>query len=67
MESVLPDCCIDIIMDYHAQLEHTELYTDCMVEMRNKRLLKKYRQMLNYYYIMEPLLESLRIAFLHAL
>ena len=67
MESVLPDCCIDLIMDYHAQLEHTELYTDCMVEMRNKRLLKKYRRMLNYYYIMEPLLESLRIAFLHAL
>ena len=67
MNSVLPDCCIDIIMDYHAQLEHTELYTDCMVELRNKRLLKSYRRMMSYYYVIEPLLEALRIAFLDAL
>ena len=64
MSSGLPDCCIEIIMDYHAQLEHTELYTDCMVEMRIKKLLESYRRMLNFYYFVEPLMQTLRLTFL---
>ena len=67
MKSCLPECCINIILDYHAQLEHNELFTDCMVELRSRHFLRMYNRMIDYYYILNPIMHTLQLDHLNNL